>query len=538
MPLLGQPDASIYENVQPVPWPGQAPQGRQAGPNAAMARLGLEEQENDQIRQLAQQYGSDYDGLADAVTQLNPERGMKLRSALENSRKEAAARSIEETKGSIQKLDMGARWLQTAAEQPDLYPVIRGELLKQAGPQGQLYDKVLPQPGDPDLSDKLTKIVTGIALPTKDYLETKAKASQLYFDGKKVEGALTLMAGSKTPEQWQHTSEIVKGGGLGKLLETVQTPEAAQAMLAAQQQAKPDETAPKVGTFEDYVTQKYGPRPTPDQVLKARKEYNQADDRPRVSVSVTGPGGASDVKETILGMKDGSLPPVMPGRGSKEYTALMAEAHRQGFDLSKANQDWVATQKYLSTLNGAQQTRLRQATEQVSESVPLVRSLVTEWDSAGIPALSAANLKAAKAGTYGNKAQSLAVRLDAQIADMVSELGTVYKGGNSSTDESLRLAAQNLSGSWSKQAALDALTQIEKNISYRKNSMRLPAVTGHEDNPYAPPSLNQGQQPPPASTQTGPEKMVKMRAPGGQTKMVPESKVEFFRSKGAVVVSQ
>jgi hypothetical protein len=184
-------------------------------------------------------------------------------------------------------------------------------------------------------------------------------------------------------------------------------------------------------------------------------------------------------------MIDGSLPPVLPGRATKEYNAIMAESHRQHFDLAKAAQDWTATSKYLGTLNGAQQTRLRQATEQVSETVPLVRALVTEWDSAGIPYLSAANLAAAKKGAYGNKAQSLANRLDAQIADMTSELGTVYKGGNSSTDESLKLAARNLQGDWSKKAALDALDQIEQNIRYRRNSMKLGAVTGG-NNRYEP----------------------------------------------------
>ena len=196
-------------------------------------------------------------------------------------------------------------------------------------------------------------------------------------------------------------------------------------------------------------------------------------------------GGKSDVQETVAGWADGSLPPIISGRASKDYNALMAEAHRQHFDLSKANQDWTATQKYLGTLNGAQQTRLRQATEQVAETVPLVRSLVTEWDSAGIPYLSAGNLAAAKKGAYGNKAQSLANRLDAQIADMTSELGTVYKGGNSSTDESLRLAARNLQGDWSKKAALDALDQIEQNIKYRRNSMKLGPVTDG-NNKYAP----------------------------------------------------
>jgi hypothetical protein len=205
----------------------------------------------------------------------------------------------------------------------------------------------------------------------------------------------------------------------------------------------------------------------------------------RLAQSAAGVGGADDVKLSVAGMKDGSLPPQLPGRASKDYTAIMAEAKRQGFDLAKANEDWVATQKHLATMNGQQQERLRQAISFTKESLPLVRQLITQWDSAGYPVLSKAALDAAAAGAGTKEQQSLAVRLKGQIADLTSELGTVYKGGNSSTDESLKLAGENLSGSWSKQAALDAIDQIDKNIGFRENSMRNSrAVTSGGDNPY------------------------------------------------------
>jgi hypothetical protein len=205
----------------------------------------------------------------------------------------------------------------------------------------------------------------------------------------------------------------------------------------------------------------------------------------RLAQSAAGVGGADDVKLSVAGMKDGSLPPQLPGRASKDYTAIMAEAKRQGFDLAKANEDWVATQKHLATMNGQQQERLRQAISFTKESLPLVRQLITQWDSAGYPVLSKAALDAAAAGAGTKEQQSLAVRLKGQIADLTSELGTVYKGGNSSTDESLKLAGENLSGSWSKQAALDAIDQIDKNISFRENSMRNSrAVTSGGDNAY------------------------------------------------------
>jgi hypothetical protein len=174
-------------------------------------------------------------------------------------------------------------------------------------------------------------------------------------------------------------------------------------------------------------------------------------------------------------------------KGLYRFTGpVRAELARQGYNLTKATEDWNSTSKYLATLNGAQQTRLRQAVEFTRESLPLVQGLVTEWDSAGLPLLSKANLDAAASGAYGAKQQSLAVRLKGQIADLTSELGTVYKGGNSSTDESLKLAAQNLQGNWSKQAALDALKQIDTNLTIRANSIKNTGPVANTGNPYAP----------------------------------------------------
>jgi hypothetical protein len=51
--------------------------------------------------------------------------------------------------------------------------------------------------------------------------------------------------------------------------------------LPANMTAGPKEQErPKLGTFEGYVTGKYGEAPTPDQVIAARQEWARADDRP------------------------------------------------------------------------------------------------------------------------------------------------------------------------------------------------------------------------------------------------------------------
>src|SRR5208283_2268687 len=80
------------------------------------------------------------------------------------------------------------------------------------------------------------------------------------------------------------------------------------------------------------------------------------------------------------------------------------------------------------------------------------------------------------------EAGNLAHRLDAQIADLTSELGTVYKGGNSSTDESLKLAAKNLESDWNEQTFKSAINQIRQNLEIRKNSIRHSQPAGVTEN--------------------------------------------------------
>lgn len=53
-------------------------------------------------------------------------------------------------------------------------------------------------------------------------------------------------------------------------------------------------TPPAVGSFEDYVARKYGANPTDAQILEGRKVYQQADDRPRVNVTVGGANSAGN----------------------------------------------------------------------------------------------------------------------------------------------------------------------------------------------------------------------------------------------------
>ncbi len=200
---------------------------------------------------------------------------------------------------------------------------------------------------------------------------------------------------------------------------------------------------------------------------------------------------AKDIAQAIIG---GDQPPTLTGL--RENTAqVRAELARSGFNLARAESDWHATQKHLATMNGAQQERLRQAVSFTKDSLSQVEDIYDQWQKVGKTsewkAFNKGSMAAAKQlpGEPGN----LAHRLEARVADLTSELGTVYKGGNSSTDESLKLAAKNLEGDWNEKTFKDAIGDIRKSIEIRENSIKHSQAAGVSANsPYTPKEETEG----------------------------------------------
>lgn len=203
--------------------------------------------------------------------------------------------------------------------------------------------------------------------------------------------------------------------------------------------------------------------------------YNGQDVTARVKpipsqAAVTLQQGATDAKSIADAIFAGEQPPTVQGL-YRLAGPVRAELAKQGYDMTKANLDWEATKKHLSTLNGAQQTRLRQAIVTASDSLGVIEDLATQWDGGSFPLLNKVNLILAKNGTLGKEAQQIATNLEAQITDVTSELGNVYMGGNSPTDHALSLAGKNLSADWNKDQLLSAIKLARTNLQIRGNSI-------------------------------------------------------------------
>lgn len=193
-------------------------------------------------------------------------------------------------------------------------------------------------------------------------------------------------------------------------------------------------------------------------IVEAPKGYESPND-------VTG-------REIAGAIQNGTQPPDLKGlyRFAAPVRKALAES---GYDLTTAQKDWMAVTKHISTLNGQQQERLRQAIAFTYDSLDVIDKLYNDWKrlapASGFKLLNKANLAIAKQtpGELG----ATATALEAQINDLTSELGTVYKGGNASTDESLRLAAGNLQADYNEAQFNKAMKTIRTNLLIRRNSI-------------------------------------------------------------------
>jgi hypothetical protein len=245
--------------------------------------------------------------------------------------------------------------------------------------------------------------------------------------------------------------------------------------VLAQKEALAQKTSPQIPGRDI-------PLPAPVEAQRARMAAN----RP----PAMGSASPQDVKDTARAIVEGQATPVLTNYSFRDRTALAGELSRAGYNQMEAERDYKAVNKHLTTLNGAQQLRLRQAVSFAYDHLEVVDNLYRQWaakaKASGFKVVNKAAL-AASAQLPGEMG-ALAQNLQAQINDFTSEMGTVYKGGNASTDETLRLAAGNLKADWNEQTWNMAVTKLKQSLTIRRNSINTTEAVGvTPGSPYMPP---------------------------------------------------
>ena len=264
---------------------------------------------------------------------------------------------------------------------------------------------------------------------------------------------------------------------------------------------------------------------TPEQELDARRQYTAAGSS---QAPLLGREADRETARVIAeAVTKGEQPPTMTGL--RKFTGLVREEMAKlGYDLTEATQDWNAMGKHISTLNSAGQLRMRQATTFAYHSLDLVEKFANEWDAGGFPTLNKIRMQSAMEGVLGPEAQRIATNLNSTITDLVSELATVYRGGLSSTDSSIALAAETLKTEWSHEVLLSGIQLMRDTLQIRLNSINTTGVAGTPYNRYSRDSV---------PVDDVPVGGVEMLAPDGvESIVVPPEDVEHYERQGATRV--
>ncbi len=206
---------------------------------------------------------------------------------------------------------------------------------------------------------------------------------------------------------------------------------------------------------------------------EAIKAIEILDKSKRESRPVTNIMTGNDAKDIADAIENGDQPPTLQGL-YRNAGPVRAELARRGVPLAKMETDWKATQKYVSSLNSTQQVKLQQSISSASELLPKIDGIYNEWKKlapvSGFKIANHAALVAMK--NMPGRAGAVASALDTQIAELTADLGNIYMGGNSPTDQALKLGHQALQSDWGPEAFEEGLKQAKLNIGIRQNSMK------------------------------------------------------------------
>jgi len=244
----------------------------------------------------------------------------------------------------------------------------------------------------------------------------------------------------------------------------------------------------RAGNMEEY-----------QRLMRAKREVGDAGRSPQsFIIQQQTRDDAEGIAQRIV---DGLDPPVISARVEGPVRAAIARIAPE-YDLSRARNDFQGIQRHVSSLNNPQQLRLRQTAFSALNSLEYLDEVVGQYEKLGggknVRTWNQFQNWAAEQGLTSPEYTEAFRMLNALVTDQESEVATVYRGGNSPTDQTLLRAAQNLNTNWSTQSMkrLIGLQKRQLNLRIQAIEQARPVGTGGGTNMYDP-GPGGGQTPPP-----------------------------------------
>ncbi len=208
----------------------------------------------------------------------------------------------------------------------------------------------------------------------------------------------------------------------------------------------------------------------------------------------------SGVRETsaLVGKSiiDGNQPPNISNSLSGQGFEIKAYLEANGYNLTKATQDWNAVVKWQATVNSATFQRAIVAADSATNYIQNLRNLSSQWESSNFPVLNYVNFEAALQGVKGQDQQALAQQIKTQIVDLTQDMSSVYRYGLSGTDNTLKSSGETLSTNWGNKQLNASLDIIDQNLKVRINSLKstsnVLSASGNDKNQYIGNQSDQG----------------------------------------------
>lgn len=290
----------------------------------------------------------------------------------------------------------------------------------------------------------------------------KKQAEDLYAKAEKLYG----------PEAMANDTITLKSEAFGDVkpsaLRAMFAPQATdQAGQAAMPYVKPT-PQPNGGSLEDYVLKKYGPSPTPEQILQGRKDYSGADNTPKAGDEPIQPDDVQGAAQAILSGRMApsqlSLVGGMGNRGVKFKQAVVAEVNKNNpqFNWQQAEAGF----KFAS--NVGTQTTVRML-DQIKKTLPVLKQASDDFKRSNVRMINSALLagKQQFGATDVTKFEFARNILADEIAKILQGGGT----GSGTSDAKLKQAQDLLSGDMTPDQLSSALSVAEELLGSRRETL-------------------------------------------------------------------
>jgi hypothetical protein len=233
----------------------------------------------------------------------------------------------------------------------------------------------------------------------------------------------------------------------------------------------------KVGTFEDYVTRKYGPDPTPQQVEAARRSWGDEGRAAPINITLPDMPGMSakerveSAAQDILNnrMAPSQLATFFTGMGKESASQLRSLVMQRVKQMQPDFNFAAAEANYQYGKNVGVQSSLR-FSKSVQESIPM---LIAQAQKLGN-----GNIRSINALINAGKSQFNDVdlkRFKTTATLVADEIAKILQGGGTgagTSDAKLRQAGEILNTSDSPQAIAAALSDVSDLIGFRTKAQK------------------------------------------------------------------